>query len=322
MLATGFLFKRDKKGRPSRHAKISRDILRFSLNLKEDVRFSHKELSDWLVSNCNAFEFELGTPTKNKSYKVLKKIGPLLGQLVKLGLIYQVGSEPEKNGTSEFAVCRYSTQGLLLALIIDSIDREHRIQANHKIYEILRSHHSSNKSSKHQFFLQLLTIYHQQDRLDDMTEIIRKVLERVNHIPITNLTDIYEIVTVTYFTDLEKARFFVSNWKSALNNLDPSAKNLFLYDIKLVYEEWMANHKDLGDPSLFEDYRFDLRGDPEETALQARCIKCDIVQNLSYKTSNLTIRSLNDKPLDIKCPKCGVDNSMVVPIFGNPLNTI
>lgn len=183
-------------------------------------------------------------------------------------------------------------------------------------------HHSSNKSSKHQFFLQLLTIYYQQDRLDDMTRIIRKALEKVDYVQITDLMDIYEIVSVTYFTDLEKARVFASNWKSALNNLDPSTKNLFLYDMKLVYEERMANHKDLGDPLLFEGYRFELREDPEETALQARCIKCDIVQNLSYKTSNLTIRSLNNKPLNIKCPNCGVDNCMVVPIFGSPFNTI
>jgi hypothetical protein len=322
VLATGFLFKKDKKGQSSRRAKISRDILRFSLDIEEDVKFSEKELSDWLASNCNAFEFEPGTPTKNKSFKVLSEIGPSLGPLVEIGLIYQIGSEPEKNGTGQFAVYKYSTAGRLLALIIDSIDPEHRIQANHKIYEILQLHYSSNKSSKHQFFLKLLTIYHKQDRLDDLTGIIRKALQKVDYVPVTDLMDFYEIVSVTYFTDLEKARVFVSNWKSALNNLDPSTKNLFLYDIKLGYEEWMANHKDLGDPSLFEVYRFDLREDPEETALQARCIKCDIVQNLSYKTSNLTIRSLNNKPLDIKCPSCGADNCLVVSIFTNSYNTL
>ena len=155
-----------------------------------------------------------------------------------------------------------------------------------------------------------------------MTENRKKGTRKSRLCSITDLMDIYEIVSITYFTDLEKARVFVSNWKSALNNLDPSTKNLFLHDIKLVYEEQMANHKDLGDPLLFEDYRFELRENPEETALQARCIKCDIVQNLSYKTSNLTIRSLNNKPLNIKCPTCGIDNCMVVPIFGNPLNTI
>ena len=180
-------------------------------------------------------------------------------------------------------------------------------------------HHSSNKSSKHQFFLQLLTIYYQQDRLDDMTRIIRKALEKVDYVQITDLMDIYEIVSVTYFTDLEKARVFASNWKSALNNLEPSTKNLFLYDMKLVYEERMANHKDLGDPLLFEGYRFELREDPEETALQARCIKCDIVQNLSYMTSDLTIRSLNDKPLTYQMSECGDVTAWLFPFLGVPL---
>jgi hypothetical protein len=318
VLATGFLFKKDKKGRLNRPAKISRDILRFSFDIKEDDKFNEKDLSLWLVSNCKAIEYEPGTPTKNKTYKVLKEIGPSLEPLEEIGLIYQLGSEPEINGTGQFAVYKYSTSGRLLALIIDSIDSEHKIRNNHKIYEILKLHYSSNKSSKRQFYLQLLTIYHQQDRLDDMTEIIIKELEKVDYIPVRDLLDIFEIVTITYFADLDRARVFVSNWKSALNNLDPSTKNLFLYDIKLVYEERMANRKDLGDPLLFEDHRFDLRGKPEETALQARCIKCDIVQNLSYKTSNVIIRSLNDRPLDIRCPICDADNSLVVPIFSRP----
>ena len=311
-MATGILFQRDRKGRLKSHAKIFRDILRFSLNLEECNQFSQKELAAWLASNCSAFEFNPGTPTKTKPYKVLREIGPLLGPLVELGLIYQIGSEPEKNGTSEFAIWKYPVAGRLLALIIDSIDLEHRIQSNHKIYEILRLHHSSNKSSKHQFFLQLLTIYHQQDRLDDLTEIIRQMLERVDRIPVTDLMDIYEIVTVFYFTDLQKAKVFVSNRKNALNNLDLSAKNLFLYDIKLVYEERMANHKDLGDPSLFEGYRFELRGNPEETALQAKCIKCNIVLNLSDKTSKVVTRNFN-RPLNIRCPKCNKLNCLVIP---------
>jgi hypothetical protein len=320
MLDTGFLFKKNKKRQLSHRAKISRDILRFSLHHEEDTKFNEKELSDWLVSSCNAFEFEPGTPKKNKPYKVLREIGPSLGPLIKMGLIYHIGSEPEKNGTSQFAVYRYSTPGRLLALIIDSNDQEQRIKANHKIYEIIRLHHSSNKSSKHQFFLQLLTIYHQQDRLDDMTEIIRRALEKINYIPITDLIDIYEIVTVTYFTNLEKASVFLSNWKIALNNLEPSIRSIFLLNIKLDFETEMGDCKDLGDPILYENSRFDLREDPDETALQARCNKCDIVQNLSYKTSdliNLMIRRLrlNDKPLTltIKCPSCNAFDCLVIP---------
>jgi hypothetical protein len=316
VLATSFLFKKDKNGQPRYHARISRDILRFSLHLEEDVKFNQKELAVWLVSNCNAFEFEPGTPTKNKPYKVLREIDPLLGSLVRMGLIYQIDSEPEKNGTGQFTVYRYSTPGRLLALIIDSIDLEHRIQANHKIYEILQLYHSPNKSSKHQFFLQLLTIYHQQDRLDDMTEIIRKALERIDYIPVTDLMDIYEIVTVTYFSDLEKVKVFLSNSKTALNNLEPFIRCIFLYDIKLEFEARMGDCKDLGDPILYENYRFELRGNPEETAFQARCNNCDIIQNLSYKTSdviNLMIRRLDDKPLTIKCPSCNNVNCLVIP---------
>lgn len=64
---------------------------------------------------------------------------------------------------------------------------------------------------------------------------------------------------------------------------------------------------------LYEEYRFELKGNPEETALQARCNICDIVQNLSYMTSDLMIRNLNDKPLTIKCPSCNNVNCLVIP---------
>jgi hypothetical protein len=314
VLATGFLFKKDKKSRLSRRTRISRDILRFTLHLEEDSKFNQLELSDWLVSNCKAFDFEPGTPTKNKPYKVLREIGPLLGPFVEIGLIYQIGSEPEKNGTGQFAVWRYTKAGRLLALIIDSFDLERTIEDNQKIYEILQSHHSSDKSSKHQFFLALLAAHHQQNNLDDMTEIVRKVLKNVDYIPVVDLMDIYEIVRVRYFTNLTKAKLFSQNWKTALGILEPSVRSVFLYGIKLEYEERMANYKDLGDPRLYEEYRFELRKNWEETALQAKCtnIKCNIVQNLSYKTSNVVTRNFN-RPLDIECSACNNLNCLVIP---------
>lgn len=314
MIATGILFQRDRKGRLKSHSKIFRDILRFSLNLEECNQFSQKELAVWLASNCSAFEFNPGTPTKTKPYKVLREIGPLLGPLVELGLIYQIGSEPEKNGTSEFAIWKYPAAGRLLALIIDSFNLERTIEDNRKIYEILQSHHSSNKSSNHQFFLALLAVYHQQNNLDDMTEIVRKVLENVDYIPVADLMDIYEIVRISYFTDLTKAKLFFHNWETALSILEPSARSVFLYSIKLEYEARMANHKDLGNLRLYEEYRFELRKNWEETALQAKCTntKCNIVTNLSDKTSKIVMRNFN-RPLHIKCPKCSNINSLIIP---------
>ena len=312
MLATGILFHRDRKGRPIRHAKIFQDILRFSLDFEEDNKFNQKELSVWLVNNSNTFEFESRTPTKTKSYKVLREIEPLLRQLIKLGLISQIGLEREKNGTNEFALLKYTAAGRLLALIINNSDLDKRIKDNHKIYDILRTYHSSNKSSGHQFLLQLLTLYHEQDRLDDLTEIVRKILERVAYVPCTDLLDIYEVVGVIYFSNLEKAKVFINNWKTAMNNLEPFLRNLFLYNIKLEYEARMADHRDLGDPILYEEYRFKLRGNSEETALQAKCIRCNIVQNLSDKTSKVVVRDFN-RPLDIKCPSCNNLNCLVIP---------
>ena len=317
MLATGFLFQKNKKGRLVRQARILQDILKYFLKIGENKEFNQKELSDWLADNSNSFDFERNTTKKYRRDKVSKEIGSLLEPLVKLDLINQKGSEYEKNRTNEFVILQYTTVGLLLALIIDSFELECRLKDNRRIYEILHAYHSSNKSSKHQFFLGLLKIYYQQDSLDDLTEIVRKALERSAFVPCRNLMDIYEIVSVSYFT-MEKAIVFRDNWQSALSKLEPFSRDLLLHNIKLEYEEQMGNHKDLGDPMLYEEYRFELRRNPEETALQARCMKCDVVQNLSYKTSNLMIRSLNNKPLDIKCSKCGVDNRMVVPIFGNP----
>lgn len=118
---------------------------------------------------------------------------------------------------------------------------------------------------------------------------------------------------VSYFTDLVRANLFLQNWKIALESLEPSVRDVFLHDIKLEYEARMGDHKDL-DPMLYEEYRFELRGNLNETALQAKCIKCNIVQNFSDKTSNVVMRNFN-RPLHIKCPACNNLNCLVIPSF-------
>ena len=280
--------------------------------IEKNKEFSQIELSDWLADNCSSFEFDRNTPKRYKRHKVSTEIEPLLGSPIELGLISQTGSGRETSGIHGYAILQYTTPGQLLALIIDNFDQDRREADNHKIYDTLRSYYSSNKSSKHQFFVRLLTEYHQQNRLDDMTEIVRKVLDRVRYVP-CDLMDLYEIMKITYFTDLEKAKVFLSNWKTAMNYLDPFTKNLLLYDIKLEFEARMLDHKGLGDAELYEEYRFELRGYPEMVALQGKCIKCNIVQNLSYKTSMVLNRNLSNRPLDITCPNCGDNNCIVIP---------
>jgi hypothetical protein len=282
------------------------------LKIEKNKQFNQKELSDWLANECSSFGFYRNTPKVYRRSKILEKIGVLLQPLVELGLISQTGAQHTGNGTNEFIALQFSTSGLLLALIIDSFDQERRIKNNRKIYEILKSHHSSNKSSKHQFFLALLRVYHHQNNLDDMTEIIRKALGKVAYIPIMDLMDIYEIVKISYFTDLEKANLFLQNWKTALDNLEPSVRDVFLYDIKLDYEARMGDHKDIGNGSLYEKHRFELKGNSEETALQAKCVKCNIVRNLSDKTSSVVTRNFT-LPLRIKCPACNNINCLVIP---------
>jgi hypothetical protein len=280
----------------------------------EEHQFSRRELSAWLVGNCDAFEFEPHTPLKNKVYNVLMEVDLLLGPLVKLGLISHTGLVDGNDGDNKSLV--YTSSGRLLGLIIDSFDPDKRLKDNHQIFEAIQSYLSSIKSTKHQFFLHLLTLYHEQDRLDDLTEIVRKVLGRVAYVQYSDLMDIYEVVSVSDFSDLEKAKEFINNWKTALNNLEPWTRNLLLHEIKLEYEARMGDHKELGDASLYEEHRFELRGNPEETALQAKCIKCNIVQNFSDKTSNVVMRNFN-RPLHIKCPECNNINCLVIPSLRN-----
>lgn len=205
MLATKILFQKSKKGPFTRNAIINQNILRYSF-IVEDHQFSQRELSAWLVGNCDAFEFEPHTPWKNKVYNVLMEVDQLLGPLVKLGLISPTGFVDGNDGNNKLLV--YTSSGRLLGFIIDSFDPDKRLKDNHLIFEALQSYHSSNKSTKHQFFLHLLALYHEQDRLDDLTEIVRKVFGRVAYVPYSDLMDIYEIVKVSYFTDLVKTFFF------------------------------------------------------------------------------------------------------------------
>ena len=207
LLATGILFQKDRRDRLIHNARILQDILRYSLKIEKNKQFNQKELSVWLADNCNSFDFDRNTPKRYKKDKISREIGMLLEPLLELGLISQSRLERERIGTNESVVLQYTTAGLLLALIIDSVELERRLKDNRKIYEILHSHYSSDKSSKHQFILRMLTIYHQQDNLDDMTEIVRLALEKVDYIPLSDLMDIYEIVKISYFPYFEKLIF-------------------------------------------------------------------------------------------------------------------
>lgn len=229
MLATGILFRRDRKGRFIPHAKKLQGILIYSLKVEENRQFDQTELSIWLADNYSFFDFDRNIPKKVKRYKILEEINLLLEPLINLGLI----NVTTNNGS---VVLQYTIAGRLLALIIDSLDQERRIGDNRKIYEILKSHNSPNKPSKNQFSLALITVYHHQNNLDDLTEILRRILVKVVYIPIIDLMDVYEIVEISYFADLVKAGLFLQNRNTALNNLEPSVRELLLYDIKLVYE--------------------------------------------------------------------------------------
>lgn len=240
MLATGILFRRDRKGHFILHAKKLQGILMFSLKVEENKQFNQTDLSNWLADNYSFFGFNRNIPKRVKRYKILEEIDLLLEPLLNLGLINKITN----NGS---VLLQYTIAGRLLALIIDSFDLERRIEDNRKIYEILKSHNSPNKPSKNQFFLALITVYHHQNILDDLTEILRRILVKAVYIPIIDLMDVYEIVQISYFGDLVKANLFLQNWYIALNNLEPLARELFLYDIKLVYESRMGDNKDLGD---------------------------------------------------------------------------
>jgi hypothetical protein len=311
LLATGILFQKDRRGHLTRHAIILQNILRYSLKIEKNKQINQKELSDWLAHNCSSFEFAPHTPERNKWYKVLKDKDAALGleQLKRLGLIRQIGAL-EGNGTDVFAILQYTDSGRLLALIIDNEYTAHK--ALKEIYEILLLYHSSNKSSQYQFALRLLTIYYKQGRLEDLTEVVRNILERVTFVQYTDIRDIYRIIKISYFIDKVKAQVFLDNWKKAMNDLDPITRNLLLHDIKLESEARMADYEDIEEAASYEYHRFELRGNPKELALQGRCTRCSVIQNLSYNTKTFLV-SLNDKPLDIKCPNCGENNCIVIP---------
>jgi hypothetical protein len=94
LIATGILFRRDRKGRFILHAKKLQGILMYSLEVEENRQFDLTELSNWLADNYSFFGFDRNIPKKVKKYKILEEIDLLLEPLINLGLISK-----RKNGS-------------------------------------------------------------------------------------------------------------------------------------------------------------------------------------------------------------------------------
>jgi hypothetical protein len=112
-----------------------------------------------------------------------------------------------------------------------------------------------------------------------------------------------------------EAKFFVDLWNETLDELDPEARNLVLYRIKLEIERRMEDRVE--SLATFEKTCFEARDRYDKVALEGNCKKCGCCISLAIPLrAYLDLANiLPSEPIIGNCVSCKNDDSLVYKVI-------
>jgi len=322
------IFRKDEDGEYIRsNARLAQKILSYTLAAqkespahKYDEIFYDRDLARWLLDNYIEYveryqhRPDNRTSEPNRIEYVLDRIKGLLKDLHNLELIEFEMAE-QRRGTSDIiTVYRPTFAGHLIALLIEIMESEKpQPDISTEIYNLFDSYFKEHHSSYDVLYAALFKKYIEKGLFDEFGVDI--LISRLNSgIEIRTIDDLVHRLDLLSFDDTGKALLYANLLDEVLKELDPNAKELLFYEIKLLLEQEMSTrvhvfHKD------FEQRRFELRGCPDRVVLEARCKNCP-----SYFVMDSDIlyylRKSNLSPYtpvrESKCPE-GHTKSIILP---------
>lgn len=304
-------------------ADIYQDILRYCIfvlkNKNNDLSFDYwNNLGYWLLDNNEKY-LALSKTAKNREETVeniQKSVKKKLGNLEKLGLIQKIGARPQRKGSGEVDVYKYTDLGYLIVWIIASFDSAMAEEANARIYQIIEAiNNNNNKAPSPDIFI---TAFFKNCKdngvFGEIVYLFRKILCS-DTITIKTIYDLFTHTMTLDFENQERIKYFNDLWDKTMNELDPALQQLFLYYLKLDIEEKMDMR--VGYFKGFEETRYSIKENPDTIALEARCFKCGLYYPIGLNILEYRDKILhaNGKPFTLTGCGCNEDNSVVVPII-------
>jgi len=283
------IFEKDDQGSYTDNALLLQDLLRYSLVINQlplvkTTPFKLRELQNWIVRNnkqivdyWNETTRRSKTPYSNRVHAMEGKINDRFEILQELNLIHQSGTAPAEKVSIQVSSYEYAKAGVLLALIIKSMNLTRVIAISKKKDEITDLKRALNKIYRDIRMLFKLAYKIRKDspaseifysiffqKCEDK-RFFNKLINRMQHV----LSFDYDIRSIPDLLDRaihdplfgRKPYSFIDLSHTIIQELNYTTQKLFLYRLKISLENRFQDK--LEDRTIrtrkYERFRFRLR---------------------------------------------------------------
>jgi hypothetical protein len=283
------IFKRKKDGNYSNKASLYQDILKYSIvgKYKENDQKSFRlwNLTKWLLEVNVEFINYFKDPstwtytTANRIDDRIPRIKSKVEDLVKLGLIAQVGTVKESKGTGIIPIFQFTIVGQVIAWIVETMNIGKRESAINRLYELFQNNFKDNPSCTDMFN----SIYYRKCKecglFGDFVDRYKEILE--SDMPIMNKQGFFQHLLILPNYNIDSNIDFFALWSDSVAELDSDTRIRFYHHIKLDFERKAEDECHAF--AAFERLRFKMKDNPESVVVEGYCSSCGLYTTLSLK---------------------------------------
>jgi hypothetical protein len=340
------IFERDKERKYyTEDALLLQDLLRYSfiingVSLEKANQFRLRQLQNWIVRNnkqivdyWNENLRRRNTTYSNRVHAMEGKINNRFEILLELNLVSISGDvQAEKIRDLQVPLHEYTKPGILLALIIKTLNLKEVITITTKkdkiveqrkeldrvyqdIYRVLDLAFKIKKDSSSAVIFYSTLFQNCKNK-----GIFDKLVERIHYITnsnsnIINATDLLQRAVYHAFFDKHPDTRFLEALYETLDGLDHEIKKLILYRLKIFAENRFENMQE-EISRQYEEFRFEMKSDYDQIAIQGYCENCKRKQDRSLHYSELTKFSQTDNAdIRVDCRACNTKDSLLISNF-------
>lgn len=220
-------------------------------------------------------------------------------------------------------IYEYTESGIVLALIIKGLnlkkviaitkvkdkiveDQRELEKVYQYIYEVLSSKINDSSAAATIFYSILFQKLKKKGNFSKLVESMYNIINTCNNISSANDLVIRAMYSTFFDEQSETAMFY-----ETFEELDQDSKKLVLYKIKMSLENRFEDiQEELS--RKYEEFRFDMRNDCEQIAIQGYCENCKCKQNLALHYSELAKFSRTNNDIRANCAVCKTKDSLLV----------
>ena len=239
------VFERNREGNFTKNAVLCQNILQYSINgkYKEDDNESFRlwGLTKWLLKInsefINSFK-DLSTrnyTTENRIEYRLPRIKRNVTELVKLGLVVQVGKAKQTKGTGIVDIFQFTELGRVMAWVVESMNPDKREHAVNQIYDLFQDNYREEPASSVDIFC---SIYYRKCKERGLFEALVEYYTKVVGAPIPQLgrREFSRRLMMVPKRDGDNSRDFFTLWNDTLMELDENTRKCIFHHLKLEIE--------------------------------------------------------------------------------------